>query len=198
MEKEIAVEGSFKEDRYCVIRSAIDYSLVSFLTQYAFFDMAQNYSSESGERVITGPEVHARYADPAMESLLLYLQPLVEKVSEKSLYPTYSFYRIYQNGSSLKKHIDRPSCEISCTMSLDFSYSDTDKRWPIIIEGKEIFLDPGDLVLYKGMELAHWRDEFDLQNFWHVQGFFHYVDANGPFAEYKFDNREGIGLIGEK
>jgi hypothetical protein len=32
--------------------------------------------------------------------------------------------------------------------------------WPIFVEGVPVDLTPGDLLLYKGCELEHWREEF--------------------------------------
>jgi hypothetical protein len=63
------------------------------------------------------------------------------------------------------------------------------------MEGNGVTLHPGDLVIYRGCDLSHWREPFDIadQTAWHVQGFFHYVDKNGPFPEYQFDKRESIG-----
>ena len=78
-----------------------------------------------------------------------------------------------------------------------FNYSYTDYSWPIFMEGTGINLQPGDLAIYRGCDLSHWREKFDIadQAAWHVQGFFHYVDKNGPFPEYQFDQRESLGLL---
>jgi hypothetical protein len=58
-------------------------------------------------------------------------------------------------------------------------------------------LKPGDLAIYRGCDLSHWRDQFKHTNddVWHVQGFFHFVDANGPCAEFKHDKRNSIGEV---
>ena len=71
---------------------------------------------------------------------------------------------------------------------VDFSEQSRDAlRW-----ASAITLHRGDMLVYKGRELAHWRERFD-GNYW-IQAFFHYVDANGALASYKFDRRRGIGL----
>ena len=94
---------------------------------------------------------------------------------------------MYSELADLKKHKDRPSCEVSVTVMID---SDGTK-WPIFMQGVEINLEPGDAVIYLGCELEHWRDEF--KGDWHAQTFLHYVDVNGPYADYKYDRRGGIG-----
>lgn len=181
----------FKKHGYASIKNAVNLEIVNLITQYALFDEMQDFTPD-GEQV---PNAHSKYADPAMESLLLYLHPVMEKHTGLNLYPTYSFYRVYRDGDELTRHRDRPSCEISCTLSFNFSYDETEYKWPIFMEGNECVISPGDMIAYRGCDLEHWRQSFRPPNRddWHVQGFFHYVDKNGPFAEYKFDNRNSIG-----
>jgi hypothetical protein len=64
------------------------------------------------------------------------------------------------------------------------------------MDGSRVELSPGDLVIYRGCDLAHWRETFSIkEDAWHVQGFFHYVDANGPYASYKYDGRDTVGEL---
>ena len=51
--------------------------------------------------------------------------------------------------------------------------------------GTSYDIDVGDLVMYRGNELVHWRPEYKGK--WQAQVFFHYVDANGKFANHKGD-----------
>lgn len=53
----------------------------------------------------------------------------------------------------------------------------------------------GDAVLYRGCEVHHWRKKYK-EGQWQAQVFLHYVDANGPHAEWKFDKRPGLNLPG--
>ena len=54
--------------------------------------------------------------------------------------------------------------------------------------------DPGDCIIYRGCELEHWRDPFEVgEGSYQVQVFLHYIDKNGPYyPEYAFDKRPGI------
>lgn len=180
----------FAEKGYCVVKNALKKDLLDFVTQYTFFDEMQSDSEEDAQV----PNAHSKYADPAMETVLLTLLPLMEKTTGLELNPTYSYYRIYYPGDELEKHKDRPSCEISCTLCFNFSYNNYE--WPIYMEGNGVVLNPGDMIVYRGTELEHWRDRFDIndENAWHVQGFFHYVDKNGIHADWKYDKRDSIGL----
>jgi hypothetical protein len=183
----------FKKDGYCVVKSAISDELRDFVTQYALFDEMQTFDGVGDEQI---PNSHRKYADPAMETVLLTLQKTMEENTGLKLHPTYSYYRVYRNGDELKVHKDRPSCEISCTLCFNYDYDDNNYSWPIFMNGNPVVLKPGDMVIYRGCDLDHWREKFNyFTPTWHVQGFFHYVDANGPYAEYKYDERTTIGAL---
>jgi hypothetical protein len=124
------------------------------------------------------------YGDSLMESLLHWSLKKMEEETELELWPTYSFTRMYTKFATLKKHTDRPACEISVTVQLG---SCGTTKWPIYIDNTPIFLEDGDAVIYLGMELEHWREEFTGDH--HAQVFLHYVDKNDKHAAEKFDRR---------
>jgi hypothetical protein len=182
-------QEEFKEKGYTVVRNAVSKELVDFITQYALFDEMQDFTPDNQV-----PGAHVKYADPVMETLLLNLHPLIEEATGITVDPTYSYYRIYRPGDELIPHKDRPSCEVSITVSLGYDYKDKDYSWPIYIEGTACHLTVGDLVCYRGIDLEHWRTPFEApEGSWHVQAFLHYVDVNGPYAEWKWDKRSSIG-----
>lgn len=180
----------FEKNGYVIIRNAISDELRNFITQYALFDEMQNFMPESIEAQVPG--THSKYADPAMEVVLLHLHKMMEENTGLELHPTYSYYRVYQKDDELKIHTDRPSCEISCT--LNFNVSEEGISWPIFMEGNSVKLNPGDMVIYRGCDLQHWREPFECkQTDWQIQGFFHYVNADGPHSDWKYDRRSTIG-----
>ena len=182
----------FKEHGYCIVRSAVSTELLDFVTQYTLFDEMQDYRGDDQQSL----GAHSKYGDPAMETMLLHLHSVITKNTGLELYPTYSYYRVYRNGNDLKPHKDRESCEISATMCFNYSYDDNKYTWPIFMDGNAVGLKPGDLVIYRGCDLKHWRESFDCyEDAWHVQGFFHYVDKAGPFVEHKFDKRSTVGEL---
>jgi predicted 2-oxoglutarate/Fe(II)-dependent dioxygenase YbiX len=138
------------------------------------------------------PLSDAVYGDPIFDDLLQkFVEPLSKNLG-KELLPTYTYARIYRPGEVLKKHKDRPACEISTTLTLGY---DAPSSWPIFVdEVKEIpvILEPGQMIAYKGCELLHWRPAFKGK--WHVQVFFHYVDANGPYKDEYRDKRQSFGV----
>lgn len=132
------------------------------------------------------------YSSTITESLLLTIQPLVEQHFDVKVFPTYSFCRIYWTGADMVKHVDRPACEYSVSVCI----STEPTPWPIWFEGEEVILEAGDLVIYKGMEVEHWRTPYQgLEQF---QVFLHYVAQNGPYANQKFDGRPMLGLSAPK
>lgn len=128
------------------------------------------------------------YADPLMESLLCLSLEKMQQETSLELLPTYSFTRMYTKFATLKKHTDRPSCEVSVTVQL----GSCGTEWPIFIDNNPILLENGDAVIYLGMELEHWREEFIGDH--HAQVFLHYVDKNGPYAEWVRDKRHMYGM----
>lgn len=138
--------------------------------------------------------VHGAYV---FDKLLEDLTPHFEAASGLKLFPTYSYARLYNNqGEELTIHRDRPACEISATLTLDFEGD----VWPIFMganedksNATEIKMNVGDAVLYRGMDIFHWREAYK-EGKWQAQVFLHYVDQNGPHAEWKYDKRESLGL----
>ena len=126
------------------------------------------------------------------ESVLLHMQPIMEAVVGEQLLPCYSYLRIYGNDAQLRRHKDRPSCEISATLTLGGEAPDT---WPICLESADgnqtVLLPPGDMLIYRGYDLPHWREKF-TGTYW-VQLFLHYVTAKGQFKEFANDGRDAIG-----
>lgn len=134
----------------------------------------------------------------AFDKLLEICLPYLEQASGLKLYPTYSYARLYnQQGEELKIHRDRPACEISATITLGFEGD----VWPIYMGDDEnktinvskIDMEVGDAVMYRGCDKWHWRESY-VEGKWQAQVFLHYVDQNGPHAEWKYDKRESLGL----
>lgn len=135
------------------------------------------------------PKSQAVHGMPASDELLEMLTPVVSKASGKNLIPTYSYARMYVNGETLPKHTDRPACQYSVTLCLGMS----GEPWPIFMAktqddaGNSVSLNVGDAVLYLGMNMHHWREALEGQ--WQAQVFLHWVDADGPHADQKYDGR---------
>jgi len=135
------------------------------------------------------PKSHAIHGCVTFDKLLEDLLPHFEKACGKRLYPTYSYARLYKPGEELKKHTDRPACEISATVTLGFEGD----VWSIYMAGNKVDMQVGDAVLYRGMDVEHWREKY-TEGQWQAQVFLHYVDADGPYADQKYDGRTTLGI----
>ena len=206
-------------NKYQVIKNAVSYDLANFCFNYfllkrdsAKFMYENNITYDNGmfgtwtDQQI--PNTYSHYADHVMETLLMKTLPVMQKETGLELVPTYSYARAYKKGDILKRHKDRPSCEISTTIHLGGN------QWSIFIDptgsnnvideyknihkpdapkGVKVDLDIGDMLVYSGCELEHWREQF--QGNVCVQVFLHYNHVNGQFAEKnKFDKRPMLGI----
>jgi hypothetical protein len=184
----------FNEKKYTVVNNVVNLDFLKIVSQYGLFDEIQDFFYDDVQVI----GAHTKYADPLMESMLMHFKDTIEDNTGLYLDPTYSCYRVYRNGDVLKPHVDRESCEISCTVSFGSGHDMAKYCWPIFMDGNEVLLYPGDLAIYKGLEVNHWRDSFaPPTDSWQVQGFFHYVDKNGPYKEWKEDKRPGLGYSWE-
>lgn len=126
------------------------------------------------------------YAPLPFETLLEYMKPKVEEITQLKLYPTYSYARIYQNNAMMEKHTDRRSSEIAVSCCLE-----KDVDWPLMFEDTDqelsIHMDVGDICIYRGIEVPHWRNTYTGSR--QIQAFLMYVDANGPYNYLKYDTR---------
>ena len=199
----------FKKKKYIIIRQAVSKDLAIFIANYfkmqkqvydscmkaRYFSPFENMLGEYEQPHGQIPNTYAAYANIAMETLLLKCQPDMEKATGLKLYPAYTYARIYKKGDILKRHKDRFSCEISTTMNLGGD------DWPIYLEpsgevgkkGIKVDLKPGDMLVYSGCELEHWRNKFKGEEC--IQAFLHYNNRKTPGAkDNMFDKRPHLGL----
>lgn len=190
---------TFKDNKYVVVRNALSKETVSLLQyQSNMLEDVMCYNNNTLPTLFPfgdpqSPNSFSYYGALFTESLLLLLKPIIEAHVGVELFPTYSYMRIYYKDSILEKHTDRPSCEYSATLCIRCNQ---DNPWPISFHSNGIdtslLLNQGDLCIYKGDELPHWRDECSYDN--HIQFFLHFIDANGPFSDFKYDKRPKLGI----
>ena len=180
----------FIETGYTVFRNAVPPLLCRFIAEEYNLMLANGALALDDKQV---EKAYYAYALPATEALLGMLLPTVAKETGTELLPTYSYSRVYLPGAWLKKHTDRPACEVSATVALA---QQTEKPWPLGIQSRdgqavEVILNPGDMLIYSGMDMPHWRDPFEGE--WQLQAFLHYVRKNGEHAGCVYDTRPRLG-----
>jgi predicted 2-oxoglutarate/Fe(II)-dependent dioxygenase YbiX len=183
----------FKDHKYVLLKDFLPKHTCEELTTELKRLVAEN-------KTINDPQCplsEAVHGAEAFDKLLEYLTPYFEKASGLKLFPTYSYARLYDTqNEELKNHRDRPACEISATLTLGFEGD----VWPIYMgdaedksNASEIKMSIGDAVMYRGMDKYHWREPY-TEGKWQAQVFLHYVDQDGPHAEWKYDKRESLGI----
>jgi hypothetical protein len=197
------VEYAFSKTGFKIVKSAISKELAQFCYEYLLLkkEVARQlflHNIANPHQDVWGtfddgnvPHTYSHYADVAMETLLTRLKPLVSKITKLKLIENYSYLRVYKYGDVLKRHQDRESCEISTTLNLG-----GDKLWPIYLKNHireyEVLLSPGDMLIYEGCILEHWRKKFNGKNC--VQVFFHYNNVRKTGYINQYDGRSALGL----
>ena len=178
----------FDKNGYVVLKDALNKEDCIKLTEH-MFNLKREGKTEKDEQC---PLSDAVYGDPIFDKILQDFAEPIGKTVGKTLLPTYTYARIYSPGEVLKKHKDRPACEISATLTLGYNGKSI---WPIFFDEEKatpVVLEVGEMAVYKGCDVEHWRTEF--KGNWHVQVFFHYVDANGPHKDEYKDRRSDFGV----
>ena len=181
----------FKEKKYAILDSAVPVDICQNLSDYILKLVEDNKTVKD----VQCPLSESIYGDPMLDVLLEDVRPTLEKATGLKLIPTYSYARKYLPGDELKPHTDREACEISATLTLGYEGD----LWPIHVSTDDkvendigkILIDVGSMVVYRGMEINHWREPY-TQGKWQCQVFLHYVDADGPHKDLKYDGRHSL------
>jgi predicted 2-oxoglutarate/Fe(II)-dependent dioxygenase YbiX len=206
MKYEEKIKHDFETKKYAHLKGLLDLDNCRELTN----ELKKLVSNLNTVQDAQCPLSEAIHGAPVFDSLLEQLTPHFELASGKRLFPTYAYARLYKPGEVLKVHTDRPSCEISATLTLGFEgdvwpiymadYTDDKKKgeklkvpdeqgeYKYVTNISKVKMKVGDAVLYRGMDKVHWRDKYK-EGDWQAQVFLHYVDADGPHAEWKYDKR---------
>jgi len=161
-----------------IIKNFFNEDELEVLHKYCFNKLENNQDYEDDADAISP----AWYDDALMTSLLHTKQKIIEKESNLKLFPTYAYWRYYVYGGLLRKHLDRPACEISITACIK-----KQDNWPIVVENVIVELEEGDALLYKGCVQEHWRPGI-YKGDGMAQVFMHYVDQKGPFTHHAHDH----------
>jgi len=203
----------FKNNHYLVIKNIIDVNLANFLYLYVKnsalrCDFIENTFGENNydkamygsfdDRQSLGD--YSKYGGATFDTLAEGLKNNIENMIDLKLITTYSYHRLYTTNSELEIHKDRKSCEISATLCLGFNVENVKEKeyvWPFFVQDEKgnkisINLNVGDVIIYRGNKLLHWREPFIGKN--HAQVFLHYNIDNIENKINKYDGRPFLGL----
>ncbi len=190
---DITTEEHFAKYGWVYVPDLVNKHECKMLSDYLFLLKEEN-KTKSGDHQC--PISDVVYGEKHFDLLLESLCPKISKLINISLLPTYSYSRIYYTKEELKIHRDRPSCEISATITL--GHDKDSEIWPIFFSKDKTskntikkVIEVGGGVIYRGCKIFHWRQKYAGK--WQTQVFTHYVDANGLNADLAYDGRAKLG-----
>jgi hypothetical protein len=101
-----------------------------------------------------------RNSIPELEAYFQKLTPIVEQVVGMKLKPENTYARIYNNESTLTKHLDRDGLDITLSIQID---NTTGYEQSLYLEGYDgtVYssnLKDTDALIIRGRDLQHWRN----------------------------------------
>jgi hypothetical protein len=208
------IQDFFNKNGFVVIKDFLNLDIAGLAYQYCLLkvkrtdymidvypeDYRKKWDGAFGDGQV--PNSYYCYGDTLMDVILANALPKMEEFVGEELVPTYSYWRMYQKHNKLLRHKDRNSCEISTTVCLGFNTSNVDENtypnysWPMYVQnysGVElpVSLQPGDMIVYKGCEIDHWREPYLGLN--HAQVFLHYNKKNKE-NNNAYDGRPFLGI----
>ena len=207
----------FEENGWVKIENYIDKNMANLFYHHIQLE-AQRLSWFEENSIEVSEDIHgtfndrqapgdfSKYGDPLFDTLLSLGTEKICELTGKDLVPTYSYHRLYTMGTELERHKDRPSCEISTTLCVGYDNSNVDASkypdwdWPMYVgpkdgekgtDGMPIHMKPGDMLIYRGDAVEHWRDPLWGNN--HAQVFLHYNEKDGQY-DIPYDGRPLLGM----
>lgn len=215
----------FMFDRYVVLKNLIPKDIINMtLDNWKAHEHSESSGLYREENDITykNPassigKSTAQYSAPWAIGLHNWLHQELKRHIDLDLGITYAYSRKYERGAYLGSHLDRPSCEISATLCLDYK-SDDGSPWPIWLRNdknyiteeaetvknesqdysqrerkkngcKQLLLEPGDVLLYQGPNIPHWRDYFLGEYSYHI--FVHFYNRRSEMRRLEKFYKDG-------
>lgn len=129
------------------------------------------------------------------DAVVAEMQRILEWWTAQPLVPTATFgLRIYHQDSMLINHVDRADTHIASAV-IQVDQFGLDEGWPLEVlnpDGScaEVYLQPGELVLYEGARFRHGRPmRLQGKDFANVFSHFRPVDWHGPHQSPKYDGK---------
>jgi len=187
--------NEFQKNGYQIVKNIISNETAKLLeTEFSLihnYDTTLNPNKQYGDPQVE--KSYSYYGALCFEALLENLLPKIEKIVGIRLFPTYSYARIYYPGAEMPPHIDRLSSEYSATICIS---EDNKTPWPIWFDINEneipIFLNVGDMCVFRGNKYTHWREKYDGSR--QIQCFLFYVEQEGEYSHLKYDSRPNLGF----
>jgi hypothetical protein len=182
---------AFRQKRYLLVTNILPDVVLDYLRVYYRVLL----TNKTFFRDSVCPSSLSLRGDSALDAVLGWIRPEISRLVGFELAPTYSYTRQYAKGDALPRHVDRPSCEISVTLSIRIPRG----AGPSVIylrapnsRTTKVELFEGDGCIYAGIEVQHWRQRFPVGGY--IQLFLHYIARRGPYyPKLLFDRRKSLG-----
>ena len=186
----------FHHNQFLFVRGLLPPPLLKYLKVYYAILLANDHFSPDTQC----PASLSLGGDPALDAVLEWMRPELDRLVGFSLAPTYSYTRRYAKGERLARHLDREACEISVTASIQIPKG----AGPSVLYLKppraktaKVEMREGDGCVYAGTKVEHWRERFRVDGY--IQLFLHFIARRGPnYPHLLFDGREALGAAARK
>jgi hypothetical protein len=160
-----SAKSHLHENRYIILKTILHPFQLAAIRRYYRAMVKEGYFSFGDEewplRFFAGNDLIARFYHEQLTALMC-------KIIGEVVRPTFTFFASYRPGAILPPHRDREECEFSISFLLDYVPEPEDLcSWPIFVESPKgsgqsipVHLGIGDLLLYRGRELRHYRNAF--------------------------------------
>lgn len=152
----------FAREGFAELSNLLPASHVAELGRYFWALAAEGYLTLDQDR---GCRRHVAHSHPVADFWHDQLNERVAQLVGRRTKPSYTFVSLYLEGGDLKWHTDRPPCEYTITLLLDYAPLDAQERsrWALKVAGRDgrthdLRQRVGDALIFKGRELSHCRD----------------------------------------
>lgn len=176
-----ATRDFFAREGFAELPNLLPPSQVAELGRYFQALAAEGFMALDLDR---GCRRHVAHNHPVANFWHDQLNERVSQLVGRRTKPSYSFVSMYVAGGDLKWHTDRPPCEYTVTLLLDYAPLDEQarSRWALKVTGRDGYIHDlhqriGDALIFKGRELSHCREVLQAGHR-SASVLFHFVDAD--------------------
>lgn len=157
-----ALRGDLQTEQHALLRKIIHPLQLAALRRYFRALDGRGYLKASSNKHYAH---HRRsiYDEETARFVQLQIAALVNRITPAPVQPSHCQVSVYQPGAFLRRHKDRPQYVWNLSLVVDAEPElEEERAWPICLEvegqTREVRLEIGDAVLYRGSEFTHWRD----------------------------------------
>ena len=170
-------------DKEYVLDEKLPIQVVNNVFNSDLLDLFKKYYQETIQQKVwaLGDKQSNRYKahnEPMSRFLHYECLPLIERITGKSMKPTYTYLSAYVKGADLPPHTDRPDCEYTVSFIVD---KPEGSNWNIYVhkpqqavkhkgrydekppleECEAVDCEAGGLMLFQGTDHIHFREELE-------------------------------------